>query len=58
MSRLVHTLEWRDRLALVLIEGLVNDATVLNVNIGLRGIRQPCQSVLHPVFIVTLEKDI
>lgn len=55
MNELVHTLERRDALALVLIEGLADDAPVLDVDVGCAvSLVLPCQSVLHPLSIITL----
>ena len=54
VSRLVDTLERRYMLALVLVERLINDRTVLDLNIGLRRGAQPGERVLHPVLVVTL----
>lgn len=54
VSRLVDTLERRYMLALVLVERLINDRTVLDLNVGLRRVAQPGQRVLHPVLVVTL----
>ena len=51
---LVHALERRDGLALVLIQGMVDDPTVLDVNFGLGWVVQPGESMLHPFLIVTL----
>ena len=56
--RLVDTLEWRDGLAFVLIEGLVNDATVLDLNVGRLDVVLPCQGVLHPVLVITLQSRV
>lgn len=51
--RLVGTLEWRHRLALLLIKGLVLDGSVAQVNLAV-GLLLPGEGVLHPVDIVTL----
>ena len=41
-------------LALVLVERLINDRTVLDLNVGLRRVAQPGERVLHPVLVVTV----
>lgn len=53
-TRLVDTLEWRDRLALVLVEGSVDDATVLDLHVRRRRRVLPSKGVLHPFLIITL----
>ncbi len=53
-GRLVDTLEGRDGLALVLVEGGVNDATVLDVDVWLGRVGLPCEGVLHPLLVITL----
>ena len=54
-DNLVYTLERRYRLAFVLIECVVDDATVLDVDLWRIGVGLPGQSVLHPGIVVTLE---
>jgi hypothetical protein len=54
LPRLVGTLEWRYGLALVLVERLMDDTTVLDVNVRRVSIMLPCQSMLHPVVVITL----
>lgn len=53
-KNLVYTLEWWHGLALVLVERLINHTTVLDVDLGARGIVLPGEGVLHPVFVITL----
>lgn len=53
-ERLVNTLEWRYRLALVLVEGVSDDSTVLDVDLWRVDIVLPGEGVLHPLIIVTL----
>jgi hypothetical protein len=42
--------------ALAFIEGIVNHLTIFDVNLRRVRVRLPCESVLHPVLIITLEK--
>ena len=51
---LVDMLERRDGLALGLVEGLVDDATVLDVDLRRVDVVLPRECVLHPVLIITL----
>ena len=51
---LVHTLERRHRLALVLIQRLVDDATVRQLDIRLRRVGLEGERVLHPALVVAL----
>lgn len=51
--RLVHTGEWWDRLALILIQGLGLDGAVSQVNLGV-GCLLPGEGVLHPVLVITI----
>ena len=52
--RLVNTLERRHCLALVFVESGTDDIAVLDRDVGLGGILDPGQGVLHPGFVVTL----
>ena len=58
INGLVCTLEWWDRLAFIFIQSLVDDTTVLEGDIGRVDIILPCESVFHPVVIVTLQIQI
>ena len=51
---LIDTLERWHRLALVLVQRVGDDATVFNINIWRIHVVLPRQSMLHPVFVVTL----
>ena len=51
---LVHTLERRHRLALVLVQRLVDDATVRQLDVRLRRVGLERQRVLHPALVVAL----
>lgn len=53
-SNSVHTLEWRDRLALVFVKRLVNHVPVLDLNLRLGVVTLEGESVLHPVLVVAL----
>ena len=53
---LVNSLKRRDRLALVFIQGGVNDFAVFEHNIWAIMVRLEGQRVLHPVVIVTLRE--
>ena len=53
-SNSVHTLERRDRLALVFVKRLVNHIPVLDLNLRLGVVTLEGECVLHPVRIVTL----
>lgn len=53
-THLVYSLEWWDGLALVYIEGGIDDAAVLDVNLWRIGVAQPGEGMLHPVLVVTL----
>ena len=55
VCRLVDTLEWRNSLALVLVEGSIDDFSVLDLDVWLSWVSLPGESVFHPVFIVTLD---
>lgn len=52
-ARLVHTLEWWHRLALVRVQGVLLDSTVGDFHRAVRLLLEG-QSVLHPVLIITL----
>ena len=52
--RLVDSLEGRNGLALVLIESGVNDAAVLEVDVGRIRIMLERKGVLHPFLVITL----
>lgn len=52
-TSLIRTLERRDRLALRRVQGGVLDLAVLQVDLAVR-LLLPCESVLHPVLVVTL----
>lgn len=54
---LVNSLKRRDRLALVFIQGCVNDTAVFEHNIWAIMVRLEGERVLHPVFIVTLRES-
>ena len=51
---LIHTLERWDRLALVLVERLVDDTAVLDLDVGRVDVVLPGEGVLHPVVVVAL----
>jgi hypothetical protein len=53
VTGLVDTLERRNGLALVLIQGLGLNGTVAELNVAV-GLLLPGESVLHPVLVVTL----
>jgi len=53
---LVDTLEGRDGLALVLVEGSIDDAAVLELDVGRLGVVLERESVLHPVLVITLDR--
>ena len=53
---LVNSLEGRDRLALVFVQGGVDDIAIFEHNIWAIMIRLEGERVLHPVVIVTLRK--
>jgi hypothetical protein len=53
VTGLVDTLEGRNGLALVLIQGLGLNGTVAELNVAV-GLLLPGESVLHPVLVVTL----
>ena len=55
--RLVDTLEWWHRLALVLVERVADNATVLEVDLGRVHVVLPRERVLHPVLVVTLSSQ-
>lgn len=57
-THLVYSLEWWDGLALVYIEGGIDDAAVLDVNLWRIGVAQPGEGMLHPVLVVTLGKKL
>lgn len=52
---LVSTLERRNRLALVLVQGCVRDVAVVKVDPAV-GVPLPCKGVLCPVLVVTLRE--
>lgn len=52
-SALVGTLEWRHGLALLGVQGVALDRPEGQVDLAV-GLALPCQSVLHPVLIITL----
>ena len=56
--RSVDTLERRDGLALVLVERVADDATVLEVDLGRVHVVLPRERVLHPVLVVTLSSQV
>ena len=58
VCRLVDTLEWRNSLALVLVEGSIDDVSVLDLDLWLGWVSLPGESMLHPVFVVTLRKGV
>ena len=53
-GRSVHTLERRHRLALILVERVVDDVAVLDLDLGRLDVVLPSERVLHPVLVVTL----
>lgn len=53
--RLVHTLKWRHRLALILIQRVVLNSPVSEVHLAV-GVLLPRKGMLHPVLIVTLRE--
>jgi hypothetical protein len=53
---LVDTLKRRDRFALVLVESRADDATILELNVGAGRVVLERKCVLHPFFVVTLDK--
>jgi len=53
---LVDALERRDSFALVLVESRANDATILKLNVGAGRVVLERKCVLHPFFVVTLDK--
>lgn len=55
-ERLVDTLEWRDRLALSLIERVGDDTAVLDLNLRRFDVVLPSESVLHPVLVIALSR--
>lgn len=54
-SPLVHTLEWWDSLALVLVECRADNTTVGQVDLAV-GLLLPAERVLHPVVVVTIRE--
>ena len=54
-SVLVDALEWRDWLALFVIEGRVNDVAVCEINLAV-GLLLERERVLHPAIIVSLRE--
>jgi hypothetical protein len=52
---LVDTFERRNGLALVLVQSVADDTTILDVDFGGFTIVLPGESVLHPVLVVTLQ---
>ena len=52
-NSLVHTLERRDGLALILIQCMSNDRSVCQVDLSVWLLLE-CQTVLHPVFVVSV----
>lgn len=56
-THLVYSLERRDGLALIHVEGRIDDAAVLDVNFRRIGVVQPSESVLHPVLVITLKEQ-
>lgn len=55
--RLIYTLEWWHRLALILIKCGRDHTTIGDVDGWLGGVFHPSQRVLHPVFVVALERS-
>jgi hypothetical protein len=52
--KLIHTLERWDGLALILVQGGPNDATVLDLNIRFIDVTLECKRMFHPLVIITL----
>jgi hypothetical protein len=51
---LINAFEGRHRLALVFVEGVMNNVPILDADIRFGGVVLECQCMLHPVLIVPL----
>ena len=53
-TELVHTLERRDSLALILVQGGADNTTIFDLNLRFIRVTLECKGVLHPFVVITL----